>query len=106
MKKKIIFIPHLSYTIEVRDKAKATGAARKYGEYMELFHEKVSSRLSIIHLHEKHLRPVNFPLLAHEVVHVLQHIAQIYDIDFKTEEEHFAYLMQFILNQILGYEAY
>ena len=45
----------------------------------------------------------DFPSVAHEVIHCLQWIAKDRNIDFTKEEEHFAYMMQFILNRIFGF---
>lgn len=43
----------------------------------------------------------NFPILAHELVHVLQYICDETGIDFAEEKEHGAYIMSYLLEQLL-----
>lgn len=102
---KKIYIPHLFYTVYICDKSKATGRVKKYlkDENMNACREISGSHASRIWI-KMPIKPVEVPTLAHEIVHVLQHIAKERDIDFKDEEEHFAYLMQYILNEALNYE--
>jgi len=42
--------------------------------------------------------------LAHEIVHVLQNIADDRNISFVEEQEHFGYLMQYLMNEVTGYK--
>lgn len=44
--------------------------------------------------------------IGHEIIHLLQYIAHARDISFEQEEEHFAYMFQFIFNEIIGMEYY
>lgn len=41
-------------------------------------------------------------LLAHELIHVLQNIAEDRNIDFLKEGEHMGYLMQWLHGEIMG----
>lgn len=47
-------------------------------------------------------RPNDIPTLAHEVLHALQYMSESRGIDMTIEMEHMGYLMQYILNEILG----
>lgn len=49
-------------------------------------------------------KPENFPLIAHEVMHVIQQICEKFGMTVETEQEHTAYMMSYILNQLLGYD--
>lgn len=52
-------------------------------------------------------RPVKFKevsTLAHEVVHILQYIAEARNLDMIQEQEHMGYLMNYIMNEVLGFE--
>ena len=100
-----ILIPHLGYTVYIKDKKLAKGLVKNYLVKMEACRETINNNSSIIWI-KLPIKPIDVPTLAHEVIHVLQHIAKEKDIDFIKEEEHFAYLMHFILNTTLGYEYY
>jgi hypothetical protein len=100
---KKIHIPHLSYTLYICDKKNAKGYAKEYLKKMHACREIIDHKSSKIWI-KIPIKPLEFPTLAHEVVHVLQHIAKEKDMVFEKEEEHFAYLMHYILNEVLGYE--
>jgi hypothetical protein len=42
-------------------------------------------------------------LVAHELVHVLQHLYEVRNMCFGLESEHGAYIMQYAMGKILGY---
>ena len=92
---KLIKIPHLAYTLKIKQPIKGYVAAAR----------RVSMTEGWIHIVTP-IKPVQYPVLAHEIVHILRYIAIDYKMDFANEEEHFAYLMQYIMNKILGYEMY
>jgi hypothetical protein len=100
-----ILIPHLFYTIEVKDKKLAKGKVKRYLEEGDFYacYEAINKNNSKIWI-KLPVKPTEVPTLVHEIIHCLQHLSRERDIDFKSEEEHFAYLTQYILNQILGYE--
>lgn len=51
------------------------------------------------------VRPGATPfILAHEIMHVLRHICDDYQMNFIKESEHMAYLMQYLLGTAFGYE--
>lgn len=97
-----IYIPHLHFTVEIIDKKKANEEIREYLKNKNACRKRVSLLHSQIY--------INFPIrknemssLGHEIVHVLQDIASVYDIDFIKEEEHFGYLFQYIFNEATGF---
>ena len=94
-----ISLDHLFYRIEVSFNSKDFLNERGIEcatEYIENGHIK-------LHFRSKP-KYIDFPSVAHEVVHCLQWIAKDRNIEFIKEEEHFAYLMQYILNRILNLE--
>ena len=50
------------------------------------------------------VRLINTPTLAHEIVHILQYIAEARNMDMVQEQEHFGYLMNYIMNRVLEFE--
>lgn len=92
-----IEIPHLGYTILVKDVSKGKQ------DWKAWVHRDNNNQCTVF-LDLKNLKkPVYFPTIAHEITHVLQFIALARDIDFMTEQEHFGYMTNYILNKILGY---
>jgi hypothetical protein len=96
---KQIYIPHIHYKIEVSFKSKEF--LNNLG--MECACEYIKNGQIKLHFRNK---PVahDFPSLAHEILHAIQWISKDRGIDMIKEEEHCAYMMQFILNEILNYE--
>lgn len=90
-----IYIPHLDYTI-ITKPFKAHSAVPNAQAYVE----RIDDRTSYLYLQKKNTPPG----LAHEVVHILQNICADRDMNFIIESEHMAYLMQYILGELLGYE--
>jgi len=94
-----IYLDHLFYEIEVI----FTSSKFLDERGIECACEYIRNGKIKLHFRSKP-KPLNFPSVAHEVVHCLQWIAKDRCIDFTKEEEHFAYMMQFILNRILKLE--
>lgn len=94
-----IYLPHLHYTIYVR--LNSTVFLNRQGS--ECACEGIDKSSLRLHFRSKP-KPHNFPSVAHEVMHAVQWICQARAIDMVREEEHCAYIMQYILNQILGYK--
>lgn len=98
-----IYIPHIHYELEVLDIKKAKGITEEmlnsgcYGATEYLDHK------SIIYI-KLPLKPIDIPTVCHELVHVLQNICRDKRITFINEEEHMAYIMQYLLAEIMGYE--
>lgn len=94
-----IYLPHIHYTISVRDikKAKMDGFVGK------AMTEKIDKNNCILWL--------PYPIKAsgtvfHEIVHVLQFICESRHIDFVLEQEHLGYIAQYISNRLLGLEYF
>ncbi len=98
-----IFIPHLNYLIKVKDLSKPEGAVISYKSSRNL-----KGCTHSINNTEGHIY-INFPIkiehhgaIGHEIIHLLEYIAEWRDIDFKIEREHFAYMFEFIFNSIVN----
>lgn len=95
---KNIYIPHLHYHINVYFDSE------KYLTDLGIEAGTLHSK-GLIEIHfKKKPNDYDFPTVAHEVMHALQFICKDRKIDMTNEVEHCGYLMQYILNQILGYE--
>jgi len=94
--RKDIYIPHLNYTVKVRE-------AKNPPEYLNNALNWVVSdgQYSCTLFIEKKPHAGD---LAHELIHVLQFIALERNMDFKLEQEHFAYLMHYLIGQVMGWE--
>ena len=94
-----IYLDHIFYRIEVSFKS------RKFlnNRGIECACEYIENGYIKLHFRNKP-KMKDFPSVAHEVVHCLQWIANDRNINFTKEEEHFAYMMQFILNRIFGFD--
>lgn len=42
------------------------------------------------------------PVIAHEVVHLLQHICETFSMEFYNESEHMAYIMYYIIDGLVN----
>ena len=87
-----IYIHHLVYTIHIKD---------KYHKHMGNLPscERMDNNNCILWLPKKIRREVT--TVAHEVMHVLQYIAEARDINMTAEQEHMGYLMQYIMAKVL-----
>ncbi len=99
-----IFIPHIFYTVYVKDIKKTKGDAKEFLDRgFTACAEKVDKNTSNIYI-EFPVTPKSHGTVLHEVIHVIGHICQDRDISFINEEEHVAYIAQYIFNRITGYE--
>lgn len=90
-----IRLPHLNYLVRVKLlKEKPTGYnnCHAYTEY-------ISKNESHIYLPSK----ATPGMIAHEVMHALGNICEARSMLLEKESEHMAYMMQYLLNNILGY---
>ena len=101
---KEIKIPHLKYTIQVRDLSELKGVKKKGGGYTAIVDENTAC-IFIEDLKEtvKHIE--NIPHIAHEVMHVIQIICENFGMSIENEQEHTAYLMFYILEEIIKYDG-
>lgn len=95
---KKIYLPHLNYTLYVRHfKGHPDGTPNA-----KAYTERISDHSSAIYL-SRGDTPCS---VAHELIHVLQFLSGSKGIDFVREQEHFGYMMQYLMGQVLGYEWY
>lgn len=95
--KQNIVIEHLGYTIIVRD-------IKKYpSKDCVMYVEEKDNNSCYLNLPMK-VSTKDFSTIAHEVLHCLQYIAENRNIDLTKEVENSGYLMQFILNKLLGFK--
>lgn len=50
------------------------------------------------------IKPEHVGTVGHEIVHILQYIAEARSIRMDEEKEHFGYLFQYIYNELMGYD--
>lgn len=93
--RKDIYLPHINYTVKVRPLKPDPGGkpnTRAWCEHVDDWH-------SAVYL-PKRVVP---GLIAHELVHVLRHLCESRNMSFDLEREHMAYIMQYLMDKILGY---
>ena len=103
-----ICLPHLDYTVYVKDLSElklinesgveeqiATG-----GYTTKIDHSSCAIFFEDIKNSSKNI--VAIPYLAHEVMHVIQLLCERSQMKVEEEKEHTAYLMHYILNQIIN----
>ena len=108
MKKKIeklvIEIPHLHATITVQDMKYLKGVEIKGGGFTCKGEEKErhnNYHIFFMDFEEMKKIPQNFPMIAHECLHAIQYIAEDYGIELSEEKEHGAYLLNYLLEELL-----
>lgn len=92
-----IKIDHLGYVIKIKDIKKHP--RKNYVMYVERLNSNSCSLVT-----KRNITISDIPTLAHEVVHILQYIAEARNIDLIYEQENTGYLTQFIFNKLLGFE--
>lgn len=97
---KRILIPHLAYTVNVKEPGKNKPITNAVA-----WVEWDSDNECSLYIKQP-IKPYQVPTLAHELVHVLQHISEARGIHFASEREHLGYLMQWLMNEVLGYSYY
>ena len=98
---KTIKINHIGYTVLVKT-MKDFKKTPEYNPILKAVVVRDSCHQSTIYI--KDTKAINISSVAHEVLHVLQFISEDRFIDMTKEKEHFAYMMSYIMNKILGYE--
>ena len=93
--RKNILIPHLNYMVYVRPLVPDPKEPET-----EAYVDLESRHHCVMYLKRKCLPPT----VAHEITHVLQHLCETRSMRFTEESEHMGYLMQYLMQQILGYE--
>lgn len=98
---KIIKIPHLKYEVWVKDMSKLKGVEKKGSGFTCVVNENTAC-IFIENLKESSIMLERIPHIAHEVTHVLQIICEKFGMKMENEQEHTAYLMSYILEEILN----
>ncbi len=97
---KSVKIPHLRYTVNFMDMSKLKGVEKKGSGYtcvsgeneVAVFFEDIEDMIKV---------PRNAVILAHEIMHVIQIICDDFGMEIQTEQEHTAYLMTYLLDELL-----
>lgn len=88
---KTIRIPHLGFAVYIRPKPK------EWTSYASTLFSKDGYSVKL-YLPDR----CTTSALAHELVHVLQALSRKYNMDFDNEDEHFAYIMQWLMEEVQG----
>lgn len=94
---KDIYIPHLNYTVRVREAKNAPEGL--VNALAWVISEGQHECTLYLEKGKPHAGDV-----AHEIIHILQFICLNRNIDFKLEFEHMGYLMQWLLGQVMEWE--
>ncbi len=86
-----IFIPHLLYTIILKDDSHKDLSGLPSCE-------RIDNNTCILHIPKKMRKMV--VVTSHETLHALQFICNSRGIDMVSEQEHVAYLMGYIMSKI------
>lgn len=92
-----IYIPHLHYTVYVRKFKKPPDGVPN----AQAFARNIDDHSCEIFLPKREKQSPGD--VAHELIHVLQFIALSRNLDFKLEQEHFGYLMHYLMGKVLGF---
>lgn len=97
---KTIEIPHLGFTVYVKDLSELEGVEKKGSGFTAQFGE--DNAVIFLEDVKKNVKNIAyFPTIAHEVMHVIQMLCEKYQMKAENEMEHLAYLMHYILRKIL-----
>lgn len=100
----VIKIPHLHATVTVQDMKFLKGVEIKGGGFTCKGQDEerhTNYHIFFMDFEEMKKIPQNFPMIAHECLHAVQYIAEDYGIELSEEKEHGAYLLTYLLEQIL-----
>lgn len=92
-----IYLPHINYTVTVKQLKNPPEELL----HCQAYAESIDKNNCIVYLDLK--KKINAGDLAHELVHVLQFICLNRNINFTLEQEHMAYIMHYLMGKILGY---
>lgn len=99
---KTISIPHLFFTVYLKDMSELKGIEKKGAAYTCQLGEEDAAVIFVDNIEEFLKVKENISIISHEIIHVLQMICEIYDMDFRQESEHMAYLMTYLLVEIFN----
>lgn len=105
---KTVLIPHIRTTIHFMDLSKLKGIEVKGAGYTTVFEDtfaedgrtKICIFLQDI---EKNTKEMQYaPYIAHEIMHALQIICMNLGMKIEEEQEHTAYLMHYIMEELIS----
>lgn len=94
-----VYLPHINYTVFIKTFEKSPKELSSAKAYTA---KGADGKSCVMYLPKK----VTPGTVVHEVVHVLRYICEDKNMSFLLEEEHMAYIAQYITNEALGYEYY
>lgn len=93
-----VYLPHINYTVLIKKR----GVCKKAPAWMKAVAEKTSPNSATIYI-KLPISRNDYPTLVHELIHVLQYICASRNIDFTAEQEHMAYIGNYIFNKATGF---
>lgn len=101
---KSVPIPHLAFEVHFMDMSQLQGIEKRGAGYTCQFEE--NSACVFIKDIEKSAKEIAYaPYFAHEIVHVLQILCEKRAMRIEDEVEHIAYLMHYLMRQVLDTPA-
>ena len=97
---KSVPIPHLRHTVHFADMSTLQGIEVMGGGYTAVINEdetivfidKISESVKLVE---------NAPMIAHELMHVIQILCEKMKMQIENEKEHTAYLMSYLFDELL-----
>ena len=105
---KKVEIPHIRFTVYFMDLSKLQGVPKLGAGYTCVFEDTYSengeTKVCIFYQDiEENVKRMEFvPYIAHEIMHALQIVCQNLSMQIEEEKEHTAYIMHYLMEQILA----
>jgi len=105
---KTVELPHLRTTVAFYDMSHYPGNPEGPGHCMVMYNPDGSDRwpfeIRVLYQDiEETVKDVAcMPIVVHELTHVLQHICERFQMAFEKEEEHMAYIMTYLLDELIN----
>lgn len=93
-----IYLPHIHYTVKVKQRTGYRG-----NHTAKWLCERTDKDTSTLYI-DMPVSQAETPTLAQGLVHVIQNICEDRHMVLSLEKEHMGYLMQYLMNRVLGYE--
>lgn len=101
---KTIHLPHIRTYVHFMDLSKLKGVpilGSAYTMKMQGDRNKIEICVFFKDIKELVKLPQNFPIVAHEIVHVIDYILEEIGGSLNEEKEHMAYIMHYLLEQLV-----
>ena len=99
---KKVYIPHIHYTVYLKDVSQAKGEAKNLLSTKHAIAERIDKANAVIYM-KLPLKQKDWGTLGHEIIHILQYICASRNIDFVYEQENVAYMFQYIFAEFTNY---